>query len=241
MRRFDLQPSQYRDLGRIEMSCDRPLTQRKIKEPFMNKSHAMAITGPPGSGKTSFALSLLQKPKRKDDQIYYKTFRNILWVCPESSRQSIKSCALHDLDRQDVFDDFNSDVHDKIHDNRKDYGDRPYSQLLILDDCSSLLKESVDILNGLFMNRRHLNLSIIVMAQYTVSIPRSIRAQLSMVVLFKPSAQDYTTIHKEYLPDLSKQEFAHLAKFVWKSLHDHLIVNRESNVLYKNLQKIEMS
>lgn len=240
-KRFELMPSLYGALGSVSMSCDKPLSEKPIKPPFPNRSFAICITGPPGSGKTSFALSLLKKARRKTDNVYYRVFRDILWVCPSSSRGSIQGSPLEDLTPDSVFDELSFSVQDKIDENKREYEKKgkPFAQLLLIDDCGGTLKNHLEMLNGLFMNRRHLSLSIIILTQYTVSLPKSVRAQISMPIMFKPSPQDFETIRKEYT-NLSKADFKHLSDFVWKGKHDFLIIDRDTDTYYKNLQKIEI-
>lgn len=245
MKRFSIDEPLYNELGGdVKMKCDFSLTKAIIKPPFPNRHFIMAITGPPGSGKTSILLKMLQKSKKKEDNVYFKVFSEIIWVCPQSSRNSIESGnPLADLKPEVIFDELDYSVQEMIEKNKKNYDEegKCKSQLLIVDDCGSVLKDSIEMLNVLAMNHRHLNLSIIILTQYTVSLPKSIRAQIGFPILFKPSAQDYKTIHSEYLPELSNNEFNYLAKIVWKEKHDNLIINRSNNTYYKNLGKINMN
>lgn len=244
MKRISVEEPLYNHLGKdIKMKCDFTLTKKVIKPPFPNKSFVMCITGPPASGKTTFVLKLLQRATKKEDNIYYRVFKHIIWICPQSSRNSIQDDKNPLQYASHTFDELNYDVADVINDNKKKYDEegKNYSQLLILDDCGSHLKNSIELLSELSMNHRHLNLSIIILTQYTISLPKPIRAQISMPVLFKPSNQDLGTIHKEYLLELAKNEFRHLMNFVFKEKHDFLIIDRSNNTYYKNLGKINFN
>ena len=241
MKRFELQPSEYESLSQVHMSCDRPLTEKPIKPPFVNRSFAMCVSGGPGSGKTSLVMSLLKKARKKSDNVYYRVFSDIIWVCPSGSRGSIEGSPLQYI--ESIYDELSFEVADKIDENKRKF-DRDkkhlHSQLLLIDDCGGDLKNHTEMLNRLFMNRRHLNLSIIILTQYVTSLPRSVRAQISMPVMFKPSPQDRDTIHKEYTSGLSKEEWKHLSQFVWRDKHDFLIINRDTDEYYRNLQKVVM-
>lgn len=244
MKRFSVEDPLYNHLGKdIKMKCDYTLTSKVIKAPFQNKSFVSTISGPPASGKTTFVLKLLQKASKKADNIYYRVFKDIIWVCPSSSRNSIQDDKNPLQYVNHIFDNMDYDVSDIISQNKKSYDDegKNYSQLLIVDDCGSSLKHSTELLSELAMNHRHLNLSIIILTQYTVSLPKSIRAQVSLPIIFKPSNQDLDTIHKEYLLELSKNDFRHLMNFVFKEKHDFLIIDRSSNTYYKNLGKINFN
>jgi hypothetical protein len=237
---FELENSLYTKLSSVKLGCDRPLTQRDIKAPFQNCNFFYTIVGAPGSGKTSFMFSTLTT-KSKADRIYYKVFKDILYVCPKNSRMSVKDNPLDDLET--VFDELSEDIKDKIIDNKKQYdenNDKNYQQLLIIDDCSSDLKKlkNIELLSELSKNRRHLNLSIVLLVQYLRDIPRSIRSQPSAVIIFKPAnGLDYDIIRKEYI-NMKNDLFMSLMDFIFKEKHDNLFIDRNNNNLYKNLQKV---
>lgn len=241
MNKYKLEPSNYEKLTNIKMICDHPLTKREIKEPFFNKSFFYIISAPPGSGKTTLLFQMLStKGKNK---IYYRVFKNILYVCPPSSRGSIKDNPLADLDT--IYDELSPIVMEKIKDNKKSYDEanKDYCQLLIIDDCSAFLKdnENMKLLSELSKNRRHLSLSIILLVQYIYDIPRSVRNQLSALIIFKPANNnDLEVLRKEFI-NMKKDDFIELVNFVFENKHDHLFINKENNSLYKNLQKIILS
>ena len=236
-KKFDLLPSNYNNLSIVKMKCDKKLTNRKsLKEPFFNKSFFYLICGKPGSGKTTFLFQLLNNP-------YKKVFKNIIYICPKNSRGSIKDNPLEDLPEDSLYDSLSLEVQDKIIDNKTTYDKTPeknYNQLLIIDDCSAFLKDNSNIkmLNELSMNRRHLNLSIILLVQYLVNVPSSVRSQISAVILFKPSNnKDYQTLKKEFI-NMDNKDFIEFINFVFKDNHDNLFINMETTEFYKNLQKL---
>ena len=100
---FKLEPSHYENLKSVSFSCDHRLTTRDIREPFLNKSFFMILCGPPGSGKTTMLFNMLSK-QRRGQNIYYRVFKNILYVCPLHSRGSIENNPLDDLPADHVFD-----------------------------------------------------------------------------------------------------------------------------------------
>lgn len=241
LKHFELEDSNYSKLNSVRMLCDKPLTKRKIKEPFLNQSFFYLIVGKAGSGKSTFLFQLLTT--KGADQIYRKVFKNILYVCPKNSRGSIDNNPLADLAEDSLFDNLSLDVQYKIIDNKKTYDETPeknYNQLLIIDDCSAFLKNkyNIQMLNELSMNRRHMNLSLILLVQYVISVPASVRSQISCITLFKPSNnKDYQTLKKEFL-NMENKEFMDFVNFVFKEKHDNLFINMETNDMYKNLQKI---
>lgn len=238
--KFKLLPSNYDNIKKTKMICDGPLsTKRNIKPPFINEcGFFMIITGKPKSGKTTFVFDMLTN---KD--IYKKVFKNIIFVAPENSRNSIENNPLADLDDEFLFNELNDDVKEQVLKNKEEYKKTPkkkYQQLLLIDDCTSHLKDMNNILmlNDLVFNRRHNSLCIILLTQYITSIPASVRSQYNGIVLFKPSKKDYERINKEFL-FMKKNEFIDFVDFVFKDRHDNLFINSDlENDYYKNLQKI---
>ena len=87
-------------------------------------------------------------------------------------------------------------------------------------------------------NRRHLRLSIILLVQFLRSIPRSIRFQISHVVLFKTSNRmDSKIIQEEYV-NMNNEKFLQLTNFCWQNEHDFIFINKNNEHYYKNLQRI---
>lgn len=237
--KYSLEDSHYKNLASIEINCDKPLTKRSIKPPFPNCSFFMAVVGPPGSGKSTLMLQMISSKK---DKIYYRVFKDIIYVCPESSRSSIENNPLEDVD---TYNALNYDIMEKVNENKEQYmkDEKNYNQLLIIDDCGTYLKDSyaVEILNELSMNRRHKSLSIIILVQYIISVPRSVRSQISCMIMFKPANNDdLETLRREFV-NMKRKDFEALARFVFRERHDNLFIDRTNNELYKNLQKINFS
>lgn len=233
---FEVEESHYK-LKPFKMSCDYALSEKEIKPPFPNKSFSMLICGKPGSGKTTFLMNILnQKGKNR---IYRKVFKHIIIVSPSVS--SLPDGLLEGIPPTQIFDELNEDVEDMInenYENYKEYPDKNYSQLLILDDIASFLKlkQNVVFLNKMFFNRRHKRLSIILTTQYIYQVPKSVRANLSDVILFEPTTSELETIRKEFIP-MNKDKFINFIKFVFREPHDTLYIN-EKRELFRNLGKV---
>lgn len=238
--KFKLLPSNYKNISKTKMVCDGPLSKKRtIKPPFINEcGFFMIIAGKPKSGKTTFVFDMLTN---KD--IYKKIFKNIIYVCPSNSRESIHNNPLADLEPDFLFEELNDDVKAQVLINKEEYSKTPekrYQQLLLIDDCTSHLKttSNIKMLNDLVFNRRHNSLCIILLTQYITSIPGSVRSQYNGIVLFKPSKKDYERINKEFL-FMKKNDFVDFVNFVFKDRHDNLFINSDlENDYYKNLQKI---
>jgi hypothetical protein len=235
---YELEDSNYKNLNHVKMNCDNRLSKHDIKEPFANQSFFLMIVGKPGSGKSTFLLSMLTSTKK--DRIYKGVFKDIIYCCPPNSRGTVKD---NPLEECTVHNGISLDIVENIVDNKTKYDESPkkhYNQLLIIDDCTASLKnkQNIEILNELSMNRRHLSLSIILLTQYVTSVPASVRSQLSQIVLFKPSNnKDYDTLKREFI-NMHGDAFIDFINFVFKGAHDNLFIDCNSNEMYKNLQKI---
>lgn len=233
---FEEQEANYK-IKPPKMACDFPLSKKEIKSPFPNKSFSMLIVGAPGSGKTSFLVSLLNQKGR--NRVYRRVFKHVMVVSPSLS--SLPDGLLDGIPQEQLFDDFSEALTDMIDANNETYKEKPdknYSQLLILDDVASLLKQKANVvfLNKMFFNRRHKRLSIILTSQYIYQVPKSVRANVSDIVLFKPTTSEIETIRKEFVP-MKKDKFIDFLKFVFRDAHDTLYLN-DKREMFRNLGKI---
>jgi hypothetical protein len=168
---------------------------------------------------------------------------------PNNSRKSIANNPFEELPEDQSFDEFNNEVINKVKSVREEFDEldkkkkRPRNQLLILDDITATLK-NIDIQKSLIelaTNRRHYKLSIILLVQFIRSIPRPVRFQLTTVIFFKPCNNLDSNIIEEEFIMLNKQDYKDLIKFVWVNAHDYLLINKNDETFYKNLNKIKFN
>ena len=218
-----------------------------IMEPFPNQSFFWLIVGKAGSGKTSLLINALNM--KKENRVYRRVFDRIVLVMPSNSRKSLKKNPLDDLPDDQVFENMDHTVIDKIKEIRSDFDEldkkkkRSRRQLLILDDITAYLKqkENVKTLIELATNRRHLKLSIILLVQYIRAVPRPVRFQITNVAFFKPSNELDLKIIQEEFVNLKKDVFDNLKRLVFQNAHDFLMVDKNNETFYKNMQKIIFS
>ena len=217
-----------------------------IKEPFPNKSFFWVVCGKAGSGKTSLVINSLRA--KKENRVYRKVFDKIILVMPKNSRASLKDNPLDDLPSDQVFDSMGPDVINKIEEIREDFDEqdkkkkkkRNRRQLLIMDDVTAYLKDNTQTLVELATNRRHLKLSIILMVQFLRSIPRPVRLQVTHLTFFKPANELETkTVYEEFI-NMDKDKFQEMTRFIFNEPHDFLMIDKDYNNYYKNLQKINI-
>ena len=240
---FSLEDANYK-FKPIKFNVD-DILDENIKAPFPNKSFFWVIVGKPGSGKTSLMLNCLSNKKRHT-RVYYKVFDKILVVMPKNSRLSIKDNIFDDLPEDQLFENFDDSVVNRVKEIRDEYTilnkkkKRNRNTLLILDDVTAYLKDNPRALIELATNRRHLKLSIILLVQFIRSVPRPVRFQVTHITFFKPSNElDLHIILEEYV-NMKKDDFNDLTRFVFVDKHDSLTIDKDSEFYYKNLQKIIM-
>jgi energy-coupling factor transporter ATP-binding protein EcfA2 len=233
---YELEDANY-ELKQIAFNVDGELSP-KVELPFPNKSFFLVIAGRAGSGKTSLLINMLT-----NKNIYRKVFDKIVLVQPKTSRSSLVNDIFEKLPEDQVFEKIDYSVVDKIKEIRSEFdkksSSRKRNQLLILDDVTSQLKEDPSILIELSTNRRHLRLSIILLVQFTMSIPKSCRLQVSDIVLFKPNNGLEEDIIRSEFANLRSDEFKKLFRFVYRNPYDFLFINKNTETYYKNLQKIK--
>ncbi|PCJ13668.1 MAG: hypothetical protein COB04_16165 [Gammaproteobacteria bacterium] len=171
-------------------SCDAVLCEKNRAFPavqlFFNYSFCTHILGNPGSGKTTFFLSLITGPLRK-------VFHKIYLVGPISSMRDTKN-PFEDLPADQKFEEPSVEALNKIIDavdkNKKD----KKLSLLVLDDCASYLKDpgTARALTKLYQNHRHNNLSIFNLSQNDFCYPPRLRELISSFVMMKctPKVRD---------------------------------------------------
>ena len=211
----------------------------KPKPPLPHKNgFAIAIVGAPGSGKSSVLFSLI-----KSRDAYRKRFHKVIAVIPSSSLDSLKSNPLKDLPDEQRFEDLTFDsleeIVEMVEENRED----ELLTLLLLDDVSAELQDPIILkkMMRLYLNRRHLKLSIISIAHSLTgkgALPYTIRKNLSHLILFKPSSS-LDILNSDFL-HMPKDKFKELTDYVYKDPHDHLMIELNRNKLYKNFNALTL-
>ena len=91
----------------------------------------------------------------------------------------------------------------------------------------------------LYLNRRHLKLSIISIAHSLTgkgTLPYTIRKNLSHLILFKPPSS-LDILNNDFL-NLPKDKFHELTQYVFRDPHDHLMIELNRNRLCKNFNAL---
>ncbi len=179
-----------------EFEVDKPLSPHLDEIPllsYLNKSFACSFIGRAGSGKTSLMTGLLQTSKK-----FKKVFHKIYLFVPSYSRGSMKKCIFDVLPQDQIYNDLNietlQDVYNKVVQNRED----GFLSLIIFDDVQDNFKgECEKLILKMINNRRHLLLSLMIIAQSYRKMSRDVRKALTNHFLFNLSKEDFSDIYDE--------------------------------------------
>lgn len=220
-----------------EMLCDQALGD--VPKPFNNQSHALAICGPPRSGKSVMIQGILGA--KKPNQVFRKKFNKIYLFQPQNSRGSVKKSVFDTLDDDQVYDDLNAETLGDVYDKIKVNAEEGLYSLIVLDDMATSLKSNdvEKMLCDISNLRRHYKTTIWIVAQSYISIPRPVRKVLSEICVFKSNNKlEYESIWSEML-FLPKDVGEALIRYVYKNPHDMLYVNSDGE-MYRNFAALTL-
>ena len=251
---YKLKPNSNLEYAGVAMDADHCLTGKTntMAEPLdvIVNGSLILIIGSSGSGKTSLLMNLIagrQKMKNGKKQSFYKCFDKVI-VCSPSMHTLTNNKAFSDLPENQVYNDFGETMDDLgAHlDESKSRDDRTFN-LLILDDCAAALRSNrtyETYLTATLQNRRHQNLTTIIIVQSYRQLPTQIRNNANVIFIFKPKTmQEMEAITTELLP-IPKKDILGLFGFIFDDgRYNHLMIDQtltHSNKyrLFKNFQEI---
>ena len=162
--------------------------------------------------------------------LFRKTFDNVLVFMPPSSRASLPSKVLENLEYP-PFDELTPEnlrrAIEIVEDNAAQ--DPPLNSLMMFDDVTAALKDHAMLrdMTHLSFSRRHLRCSIWMLSQTLVSVPLALRKNFTHLYLFKPrNFKELEHLWQEYTS--SRAEAEALTKTVWREPHDVLLLHTET-------------
>jgi DNA replication protein DnaC len=228
------------DLKKPEFVCDNDIGDHLNKHDMLkhlNKFTFNGFIGKPGSGKTSLMIAMLTSKKEK--KIFRKTFNNILLVMPETSRNSLKKNVFEKHPPEKMYEELNYESITDIYNKLNEYSKEKETTMLILDDVGATLKNTSiqTILRKIIYNRRHLKVSIFILLQSFMSLPKEIRKLFNNIFMFKPSKVEFENLFDE-LFETKKELAVDIMNFVYKDPHDYLMLNVDTQKMYKDFDEI---
>lgn len=194
------------------------------------------ICGPPGSGKSSFMLSLFRTTK-----LLRRKFSNIWLFTPMASFLSVRNHPfekhdkiLHELTGEAIRD-ITSQL-EKMKEEADESDEEMEHSCIILDDHASELKskEIERALKNLLIRTRHLNCYVIITAQNYNMIPMSLRKMVTFASIFKPRTKaEWESISKELLK-YEGEDSQKIFNYVFSEPYAHLDIDAFEDKFYKN-------
>lgn len=194
------------------------------------------ICGPPGSGKSSFMLSLFRSSK-----LLRRKFSNIWLFTPMASFLSVRNHPfekhdkiLHELSGEAIRD-ITSQL-EKMKEEADESDEEMEHSCIIIDDFASELKskEIERALKNLLIRTRHLNCYVIITAQNYNMIPMSLRKMVTFASIFKPRTKaEWESISKELLK-YEGEDSQKIFNYVFSEPYAHLDIDAFEDKFYKN-------
>lgn len=232
------------DVGKVQMNCDQCLSD-DLHPVLVNRSHIACFVGKSASGKTNLMTTLMSKGKSNGVRpSYKKVFNDIIIVSPSlaSSRDNI----FDDLDETKKFTEFDADTLEFIRDFTEENTAEDRTTLVILDDVAASLKAQDQQLTLLTQKFRHLRTTWFFIAQKYTTLPTSIRANMSVLYLFRPiSMKEREAVHVELLP-FAKTDLNRFFEWVFDRKYNFLYIDLSlqksaAPIYHKNFDLITFS
>lgn len=208
-----------------------------IPEGIANRNGAIyLICGGPGSGKSSFMLSLFRTTK-----LLRKKFDHIHFFSPMASFLSVVSHPFQNHDK--IYHELSGDAIRGITselESMKEECDKNNEEMelscVVIDDFASELKNK-DIeraLKNLLIRTRHLNTYVIITTQNFNLIPLTLRKLITFATIFKPRTKaEFESIASELLKYESEDAYK-IFNYVFDIPYSHLDIDAFSDKFYKN-------
>jgi hypothetical protein len=186
------------------------------------------------SGKSNLLTNLILR-----NEFYQKYFKgeNIYIVSPslESDEKLKILINVKEIPPENLFNEYDEDVLKELYkmieeeykqdiENKK----RPVNSLIIFDDVSysgDLKKKRFGIINKIFSNGRHINLSCLVTSQKYSDVLTSARSNMSGGFFFNMSDNQLDQVEKDHNYNMTKKEFYRMFRDNVKERHDFILID----------------
>jgi hypothetical protein len=203
------------------------------------------------SGKSNILVNLLLR-----DEFYNKDFdgENIFLVSPSitNDEKLKKIIKVKEIPEENLFLEYDEDILKELYqmlqdeyEEAKANGEKPQNKLIIFDDMSyngALKSKQHGIINKIFSNGRHINLSIITTSQKYSDLLTSSRENCNGAIFFNCSNKQLELIEADHNYLSTKKEFMNMFRQVMGEKHSFLVVNytnpKEQRYLDKNFDVI---
>lgn len=225
-------------IDNIDLLAGSDMSKTEYNHPFLpSNNFRMIISAFSGAGKTNLLLNMILKRWINYDKIYL--------ICPTDE---VKYDAL-----EEHFADIENEINNKAQimaiKKKKDYTpiklfhrymniddmikvdelDKNFTNLIIFDDCAALPAKKKELISDFFIRARKYNASLIYITQSYFDIPKKIRLQCNLLILWYPSdTRELIQYHGIFGGDLSFNEFKQLMNNVKKiDRRSFLLINMD--------------
>lgn len=211
-----------------------------VKPPFLDRPSIYVISGPQGSGKSSFVESIMTKGG--EAKVFRKVFDKVFYSTPEEVMSSTPDHPFSQHPRERVFHDLSADTFESILEQALEVKENGGNSILILDDWSEELKiKRVELtLKKLIHKHRHYHLQIFITLLTLKSLPKSLRSMIDAYIIFKPKSIIEIQSFADDVFALDKKDLKQLIDYVFDEKYNFLFYNQRDNVYYKNFTRLAL-
>jgi hypothetical protein len=249
---YKLVPNNNISYGAVPMDTDHELC-KNIVAPLdvITNGSLILINGSSGSGKTSLLVNLISKTGTVNGfkQSFRRCFHKIILCSPSTATLKQNVFKIPEENKYIDFHECMEDLDEHLEASQKqgEEDETKIFNLLILDDVAAALRQNrynEMKLTKILQNRRHKNLTCIIISQKWTMIPTGIRSNANIAFFFRPKTmQEQEAITQELL-NMHKKDSIELFKFIFDdSKYAHLMVDmslKRSNSFryFKTFQEI---
>jgi GTPase SAR1 family protein len=218
------------------MKCDgglHPKLEMYELTKFLNTHTTSLFLGKPRSGKTSLIYSLF-----KSQKLMKKVFTSIYIFQPSASRESMSDQLFNQLPKDQLYEELTFDNLNEVLGKIKS-ATSDENHCIILDDMTAYLKnkDTLQLFKEIVFNRRHLHVSLYVLSQTYISVPKEIRKLFNNLFIFKCSKSEIENLFEEIV-EQKKELVPIISKMVFDKQYNFLFINTESGRMFKGWDEI---
>jgi len=157
---------------------------------------------------------------------YKGMFDNIIMVSP--SAHTIQNELMDTIPTEQRFDSLDEEVFEKVEELTENAVEEDIHTLVVLDDVSSELrkKDVENQLNKLVKNRRHFNVSLIIISHKITDYGTALRNNANLIFIFRPkSKREYDMITSEFMMRPAN-ECKQIIDHIYQGKHDFMLIDQ---------------
>ena len=201
--------------------------------PLLPKHPArILICGASNSGKGNLTTQMIMKQLAYDRiYVYSKHLHQSKYVFLKEYLTDLEECikkANKSKTKIPIIMDWTEDLNQLV---SCDNLDKEYRNLILIDDYNILTKQQEKAVAKMYTTCRHVNTSIIFVGQLYFRTPRSIRLNLSYIILFNSkNRKEISLLSQEQGASLeNKNEFKNLYNSILKEKYSFMVIDNETN------------